>query len=125
MIVTDDRVAAFVAKACGVVVNPPYTLMGIERGGEIVAGVVFNMWTGPDIHLTVAGHGWTRGVLADIGQYVFGQLECERMTFITEQPKVVRLAERLGGRVEGVMRNQFGRDRPGFLVGVLKSDWRY
>ena len=123
MIVTDDRVAAFVAKTCGVIVNPPYTLMGVERDGQIIAGVVFNMWTGPDVHLTVAGHGWTRGVLADIGQYVFGQLKCERMTFITEQPAVVRLAERLGGQVEGLMRNYFGKDRPGFLVGVLKDDY--
>lgn len=123
MIVTDDRVAVFVAKACGVVVNPPYTLMGIERGGQIIAGVVFNQFTGPDVHLTVAGHGWTRGVLADIGQYVFRQLGCERMTFVTEQAPVVRLAERLGGKVEGLMRNHFGKDRPGYVVGVLKDDY--
>lgn len=123
MIVTDERVAVFVAKACGVVIHPPYTLLGVERGGEIVAGVVFNMWTGPDIHLTVAGHGWTRGTMAEIGHYVFGQLQCERMTFITEQPSVVRLAEKLGGQVEGLIRNHFGKDRPGFLVGVLKDDY--
>lgn len=115
--------AVFVAKACGVVVNPPYTLMGIERSGQIIAGVVFNQFTGPDVHLTVAGHGWTRGVLADIGQYVFGQLGCERMTFVTEQAPVVRLAERLGGKVEGLMRNHFGKDRPGYVVGVLKDDY--
>lgn len=123
MIVTDERVALFVAKQCGTVINPPYTLMGIVRAGEIVAGVVFNHWTGADIHLTVAGHGWSRAVLADIGQYVFGQLKCERMTFVTEQPRVVRLAEKLGGQVEGMLRNHFGKDRPGFIVGVLKEDY--
>lgn len=125
MIVTDERVAPFVAKSCGVIINPPFTAVGIESGGEIIGGVVFNQWTGSDIHLTVAGRGWTKGFLADVGQYVFGQLRCERLTFITEQPSVVRLAERLGGQVEGLLRNQFGKDRPGFVVGVLKSDWRY
>lgn len=125
MIVSDDRVAPFVAKQCGVQIVPPYTPVGIERGGEIIAGVVFNHFTGKDVHLTIAGHGWTRGFLADVGQYVFGTLGCERMTFITEQPPVVRLAEKLGGQVEGLMRNHFGKDRPGFIVGVLKDDYRW
>jgi len=123
VIVSDDRVAPFVAKACKVQIVPPYTAVGIERGGEIIGGVVFNLWTGPDIHLTVAGHGWTRGFLAEVGHFVFTQHRCERMTFVTEQPSVVRLAERLGGQVEGLLRNHFGKDRPGFIVGVLKDDY--
>lgn len=123
MIVTGEPVAAFVAKTCGRRIVPPYEAVGIERGSQIVAGVVFNHFTGADVHVTAAGHGWTRGFLADVGQYVFGQLGCERMTFVTEQPSVVRLAERLGGQVEGLMRNHFGKDRPGFIVGVLKDDY--
>lgn len=123
MIVTDERVSQFVAKKFGVAVNPPFTLMGIERGGQVIGGVVFNMFTGPDIHITVAGAGWTRGFLTEVGQYVFGQLNCIRMTCITEQPKIVRLAERLGGQVEGLMRHHFGKDRPGFVVGILKDDY--
>ncbi len=123
MIVTGEPVAAFVAKTCGRRIVPPYEAVGIEREGEIVAGVVFNHFTGADVHVTAAGHRWTRGFLADVGQYVFGQLGCERMTFVTEQPSVVRLAERLGGQVEGLLRNHFGKDRPGFIVGVLKDDY--
>lgn len=123
MIVSDERVAPFVAKACGVQINPPYTAAGIEHDGEIIGGVIFNHFTGSDVHLTVAGRGWTRGFLADVGDYVFGRLGCERMTFVTEQPRVVRLAERLGGKVEGLMRNHFGKDRPGYIVGVLKDDY--
>lgn len=125
MIVTDARIAPFVAKACGVQIVPPYEAVGIERNGEIIGGAVFNIFTGADVHVTVAGHGWTKGFLADVGQYVFGKLHCERMTFITEQAPVVRLAERLGGQVEGLMRNHFGKDRPGFIVGVLKDDYRW
>jgi len=104
-------------------INPPYTTMGIEIGGEVIGGVVFNHFTGSDLHVTVAGRGWTRGFLAEVGQYVFGQLHCLRMTVITEQPKVVRLTERLGGQVEGLLRNHFGAGRPAFVVGILKEDY--
>lgn len=125
MIVNDSRVAPFVAKACGVQIVPPYEAVGIDRDGEIIGGAVFNHFTGSDVHVTVAGHGWTKGFLADVGHYVFGKLRCERMTFITEQAPVVRLAERLGGQVEGMMRNHFGKDRPGFIVGVLKDEYKW
>lgn len=125
MIVTDERVAPFVAKECGVQIFPPYTSIGIEQSGEIIAGIVFNNWTGHDIHITVAGRGWHKGLLAEVGDYVFNKLKCSRMTAITEQKKVVRLASRLGGKVEGTLTNQFGPNRPGYLIGFLKADWPY
>lgn len=125
MIATDDRVALFVAQQTGTRIIPPYTAMGIDIGGEIIGGAIFNHFTGADLHLTAAGHGWTRGFLADVGEYVFHQLGCVRMTAITEQPKVVRLAERLGGEVEGLMRNHFGTGRDAFVIGFLKQDWKF
>ena len=125
MIVSDDRVIEFVSRECGVSFIPPMTCMGIEKDGEIIAGVVFNIFEGDDVHMSVAGHGWTRGFLADFGEYVFGQLGCLRVTAITEQPKVVRLAERLGGQVEGLMHNHFGKDRHAFVVGILKDEYRF
>lgn len=125
MIVTDERVALFVAKQCGVVINPPYTLMGIEHNEQIIAGVVFNHWTGFDIHMTAAGRGWTKGFIADVGEYLFAQLKVRRVTVITQQPKVVRMAERLGGQVEGLMRDHFGPGKDAFVVGILSKDWAY
>ena len=125
MIVTDERVARFVGERVGDVLFPPYTCMGIERGGEIVGGVVFNCFEGHDVHVTVAGRGFSAGFLADIGNYVFDQLKCQRMTAKTEQTAIVRLAERLGGQVEGLLRNHFGPGRDAFLVGILKDEWRF
>lgn len=124
-IVADDRVIAFVSSTLGASFVPPFTCMGIEKDGEIIAGVVLNVFEGADVHVSVAGSGWTRGFLADFGNYVFDQLKCERVTAITEQPKVVRLAERLGGVVEGAMRNHFGSGRDAYIVGILKSDYRF
>lgn len=125
MIVADDRVVEFVAKECGVSFIPPMTCMGIEKDGEIIAGVVFNVFESCDVHMSVAGHGWTKGFLADVGHYAFDVLNCERITAITEQPKVVRLAERLGGQIEGLMRNHFGRGRDAYVVGFLRDEWKF
>lgn len=125
MIVSDDRIAPFVAKECGVQIVPPYTAIGIEQSGKIVAGVILNMWTGADIHMTAAGRGWTKGFLAEIGDYVFNKLKCSRITAVTEQDKVVRLAKRLGGEVEGIMRNHFGPNRNAYVIGFLEADWPY
>jgi len=124
-IVDDVRVARFVGERVGSVIYPPFTCMGIERHDEIAAGAVFNCFTGSDCQVTIAGHGWTHGFLAEVGVYVFGKLGCIRMTVETEQPKVVRIAERLGGQVEGMKRNQFGPGRDGFVVGILKDEYRF
>lgn len=99
--------------------------MGIEKDGEIIAGVVFNCFEGRDVHVTIAGRGWTKGFLADVGDYVFRQLKCERITAITEQPKVIEFGERLGGRMEGLLRNHFGVGRDAFVVGILKQEYRF
>jgi len=125
MIVDDERVARFVGERIERRICPPYTLMGIERDGEIVAGVVFNGFTRNGVDVTVAGTGWTKGFIRAVGQYVFRGLGCLRMSVLTEQPGVVRFAERLGGRVEGLLRNEFGEGRDGYLVGILREEWKF
>lgn len=125
MIVSDERVARFVSEQVGAGLCPPFTAMGTERHGKIINGVIFNCFEGADVHVTIAGHGWTKGFLADVGQYVFGKLKCERITVQTEQPKIVRIAERLGGQVEGLKRDHFGKGRDAFIVGILKHEYRF
>lgn len=125
MIVTDDRVARFVSTQMGIGFSPPYQSMGIEKDGKIIAGVIFNVFEGADLHVTIAGHGWTRSFMKAVGSYVFQQLGCLRMTTQTERPEIVRLAERLGGQVEGCLRNHFGPGRDAFIVGILKEEWKF
>ena len=125
MIVTDERCARFVSEQLGFAITPPYTCLGIERDGEIVAGVIFHCFEGPNVHFTVAGKGWTPGFMRAVGDYVFGQLGCLRMTATTEREAVVKLACKLGGQVEGLMRDQFGEGRDGWVVGILRHEWKY
>lgn len=98
--------------------------MGIERDGVIVAGALFNQFEGFDVHVTIAGTGWTKGFATAVGQYVYGQLGCLRMTATTRHPKVVGYAERLGGHVEGRLRNHFGMGADAIIIGILRSEWK-
>lgn len=121
--VRGQKVVDFVYAAFNRRPTPPYVGIGTEIDGEIVNGVVLNIWTGNDAHVTIAGTKWTKGLLAVIHHYAYQSLGCVRLTVITEQTSIVRYAERLGGEVEGLLRNQFGPGRDGVLVGILKEDW--
>lgn len=117
--------ARFVSEDLGFGLCPPYAAIGIERDGKIVAGVLLNHFEGADVHVTAAGKGWTRAFFRALGDYVFNQLGCERMTAVTEQQSVARYAERLGCRREGVMRSHFGHERDGIVLGVLRAEWPF
>ncbi len=125
MIVTDARVAEFVSRELGVSICPPFTAMGIERDGEIIAGVIFHCYEGAAVHVTVAGNGWTLGFVRAVGDYVYRQLGCERMTLTSEHDDVIAYAQRLGGKVEGVLRSQYGAGRDATIVGILRDEYRF
>lgn len=125
MIVADERVARFVSERLGFGLCPPFTAMGLDRDGEIIGGVVFNMFEGADVHVSVAGRGWTREFLKAVGSYVFDTLRCERMTAVTADEVTATFAERLGGQHEGVLRNHFGRGVNGYVAGILASEWKF
>ncbi|MBS1034987.1 GNAT family N-acetyltransferase [Gluconobacter cerinus] len=121
----DGRISCFVAERLNTLFHPPFTQMGIEQDGQIIAGMIFNSFTGNDIHVSVAGSRWTRRFLRAMGQYLFDQLNVDRFTAITEKQNVVDIVYRLGGQKEGVIRNHFGPDRDGILLGVLRDEFRY
>lgn len=125
MIVAGENVAQFVSQRIGIALCPPYTTMGLMRDGLLLGGAVFNQFEGHDVHVTLAGSGWTRGFIRSVGEYVFGQLGCLRMTATTEQHEVVDYALRLGGKVEGRLRDHFGEGRDGIVIGILRREWKF
>ena len=127
MIVTGDCVARYVSEKLNCTICPPFTAMGIERNGKIVAGTIFSQFEHPDIHVTVAGEtgAFTHNYIRAVGEYVFRTNGCIRMTIVTEQPKVIEIATRLGAKKEGKLRNHFGVNRDGTIMGILKEDWPY
>lgn len=125
MIVSDERVAKFVSDQIGVGFCPPYVAIGLERNGEIVAGILLNHYERADIHATIAGKVWSKGLLKAASSYVFDQLGCERITAVTQKENAVEFARRLGGQIEGRLRNHFGNGHDGTIIGILRSEARY
>lgn len=128
MIITGDTVAKFVGERNERPVIPPYTAIGVERDGQIVAGAVFRNFNGFDIDVLVVGDGagaFPPSFVRAIGRYVFTQLGCLRLSMTTDQTRVIELAKRLGAAVEGRKRNGFGLGKDAILLGVLKDEWKF
>lgn len=125
MIISGEAAAAYVAAKLATTFEPPFTSLGVEHGGVVVAGVVFNCWTGPDVQLSLAAEtgALSRRFLRRIGLYVTKELGCIRATIETEQEHVAAMAVRMGGKVEGVKRNLFGPGRDATVIGILKEEW--
>lgn len=125
MIVSDQRVADFIGKELEFGVFPPWTAMGVEKDGEVIGGVLFNCFEGSDLHVTVAGRGFGKNFLQNVGDYVYNQLGCARMTIQTEKDSIVGIATRMGGKVEGRLRDHFGKGRDAIIIGILRDEYRY
>jgi RimJ/RimL family protein N-acetyltransferase len=126
-IVEGERPAAWVSWRIGRRIAEPYVAMGVEIDGEMVGAAVFNNFTGPNVHCTVAGspRAWSRIFLRRLATYAFDELACLRVTLTTEQPIVADLCQRLGGQHEGTMRSAFGPGRDGMIFGILRDEWRF
>lgn len=125
-IITGEPVAQWVGNQIGRMICTPYEAIGVELDGSIIGGVVFNLWTGPNVHVTAAGSPrvWSRIFLRRLAAYAFGELGCARVTFTTENPVAADVCRRLGAQHEGTMRSAYGPGRDGMIFGLLKDDWR-
>lgn len=107
-----------------------YAALGLVRDDSLVAGVVYNGFSWPDIlmHIgAVPGRHWlTREFLFAMFDYPFRQLRCARVTgLIPKKNKDCRIfAEHLGFEFEGKMRRALPDDDL-MVYGLLeeKSTW--
>lgn len=109
--------------------NPNETvILAVNRGG-VSGAVAYEGWTGPNIIMTCAGHGnWlTPGNLAGFFWYPFDQLGCARVTaMIHRKNKASRtLVEKLGFKVEGVLRKAAPTGGDIIIYGLLREDCRW
>lgn len=124
----DQEVAAWVANQLDAKPPGPCTAIGIANETRLIAGFVFWGYTGRDVVLTVAATTprWAqRRYLQVIGDYVFRQLGCARITAIISKKnkRARRVAEGLGFQVEGRLR-RYAKDGDAIVYGMLLEEWR-
>lgn len=101
----DKALAAWAGKRLGIEFEK-FTAIGVAHKNEIVAAAIFNNYHPPSIQVTfvTASPRWaSRGAIRAILSYPFIDLQCSRVTAITEaknQPARAFLC-RLGFRQEG------------------------
>lgn len=127
MIVSGQTVSDWVSAKLDV---PPYEkaeAIGIMSEGRIVAGVVFWNYNGHDVEVSVAKepNALVHRLLKSVGDYVWRQLNCARISVTTQDAKIAELAFRLGGVLEGIKRDCYGEGRNGYSIGILRNAWRF
>jgi len=107
----NDIIVPFVAARIG---QTPFTncaSMGLVEDGKIIAGVVYDCYTGANcnIHVgAVPGRRWmTREFLYAVFDYPFRQLDLKRITGPVERSnhEALRFDRHLGFQLEGVMKD--------------------
>jgi RimJ/RimL family protein N-acetyltransferase len=105
--------------------------IGLEQDGELIAGVVFNYYTGPSIQIHVAAEPtkkWlTREYLFKVFAYPFLQLQCKRVTGLVRSDNLPaqKFDEHLGFRREGVIRQGCTDGTDLILYGMLATECRF
>jgi len=103
--------------------------IGVARGGEVVAGVVYANFRRSSIEVSIAADDprWARkGVLRALFAYPFVQLGCRRITCLipAKNEQSLRLCQGLGFSVEGRHPALFPDD-DGISLGLLHKDCRW
>lgn len=110
-VINDSRTCRFVAEQTGSDDFYNYTSIGLERDGEIIAGVVYDNYSGSNVFLHFAGKDGARWCTHELLKMVFGYafdgLGVKRVSgFVPVSNKTaVDFELHLGCKVEAVMKD--------------------
>ena len=111
----DEQVASFVGLQLGMKFARPFVAIGVEVGGDLKGGAVYNQWNGWNIEVSIYGPGLaSREIIkALIWGYPFNDIGAGRLTARTRRAnKVVqKLLPRLGFTFEGMNKRYYGPAR--------------
>lgn len=131
LVLDPARVFAFVSERVALQPIGGVRGIGLEQDGRLVAGVLYEGYTGNNIWMHVAaepGSYWaTREFLGAVFNYPFVQLKLDRVSGYVEASNLAarRLNERLGFKREAVL-ERAARDGGDVILYVLwKKDCRY
>lgn len=106
----DALVGDIVGRGLGTVLVPPFIGIGIVHGSDLVGGYVLNDYNGANIELTAYAPGMMRlGHMRFLAQYIFGQLQCRRISAHTHRKNklTLRTLEKAGFKYEATLRGYY------------------
>lgn len=118
---------AWAEKRLGVVfgAEPARWLTSRSTDGTILGVVIFSRFTTGNCEVTVVGEpGFiTKSFAYAVAWYVFGQLDQRRATAIiaVDKSKSLNLAQRLGFRIEGTLKEWYSTG-DAYILGILRKD---
>lgn len=125
------RVYAFVRERVKVPLTSNVKAIGLERRGELIAGVLYDGFTGPNIWMHVAaksGARWATGeFLRAAFSYPFLQLGCDRVSGAVDasNSQARRFDEHLGFEEEARLKGAAADGGDVILYVMWKKDCRY
>lgn len=108
-----------------------YEAIGLEEDGEPIAAVIYNLYSGADIAMHIAGapgRRWlNREFLRVAFRYPFVQLGCRRVSGYVPATNAdaLRFDRHIGFVDEGVMREALPNGEDVVVLGMLKNECKW
>jgi RimJ/RimL family protein N-acetyltransferase len=124
----EERVEHFVRRFVPGQSAPGFRTLGLERDGEIVAGIIYENFNDSNVFCHIAaepgGHSMTRGFIEAIFGYPFQQLHLRRMTAYVKASNlcVQRFMKHLGFVLEAEL-SEAGDNGETMRIYVMKKEW--
>lgn len=111
-------------------VEAPYTTIAVQSEKGIHCACVYQNFRGCDIEMACAiddKRSLTKGALSIFFSYPFNQLNCVRVTTIVSRRNKAsrRFVEKLGFKLEGVVRKVIDGKTDAIIYGMLRSECRW
>lgn len=124
------RVWAYVREQLPVPATSGMKGIGLERDGELIAGVLYEGWNGQNVWMHVAtspGKKWTLEFLRYAFHYPFMELGCKRVSGYVEASNKAaqRFDEHLGFQREAVLRGAASDGGDVILYVMWREECRY
>jgi RimJ/RimL family protein N-acetyltransferase len=111
------EIVSYLEARMDTVLHPPYTVIGIERNGEIKGGWLFNEYNGHHVEISAAlDIPLTRGMIRAVKHYLFEQMRVRVVTGRCREAneRSASLMTRLGFHFEGRIPLYYGDEAARF-----------
>lgn len=123
-----DRVSKFVSDITGTDNWSAHQGIGLEKNGELVAGVIYDNYNGVNIfaHIASKGRWLNRNFLWYMHHYPFIELNVNRVTGLipSNNKEVIKFVEHLGAHKEATLKNAHPEGDL-YVYCLFKKDCKY